>query len=100
MISHSENAKGHKNQQIPIAKREKRAFCQNRRFAAGNLLKKICKIAEFPHRKHGFRSTNAQKPHRRISDSWVVVVVVVVVLLLLLLLLLVVVGIKIVGALP
>ena len=71
MISHSANAKRRKNQQIPIAKREKRAWCQNRRFAAGNVLKKICKIAELPQRKHGFRSTNAQKLHRRISDSWV-----------------------------
>ena len=80
MNSHSENAKIRKNEQIPIAKREKRAWCQNRRFTERNVLKKICKIAELPQRKHRLRSTNAQKPHRRISDSWV--------LLLLLLLLL------------
>ena len=59
--SRSENAKMHENQQIPFAKRQKPAFCQNRRFAAGNVLKQICEIAELPQRQHRLRSTNAQK---------------------------------------
>ena len=42
----SENAKMHECQQIPIAKRDKRAVCQNRRCGPGNILEQVFRIAE------------------------------------------------------